>query len=82
MYANKFPVMNFKSFQNMIEMKLLQQEETEIQTIHPNREQLTRRYALVPEQVKFFDYFTSIFQFIIKIRCEVQTIWRLFCFVK
>ncbi|CAG9529760.1 unnamed protein product [Cercopithifilaria johnstoni] len=26
------------------------QEETEIQTIHPNKEQLTRRYALVPEQ--------------------------------
>ncbi|VDN02634.1 unnamed protein product [Thelazia callipaeda] len=29
----------------------MQHEETEIQTIHPNREQLTRRHALVPETV-------------------------------
>lgn len=43
--------MNFESFQNVIEI-MLQQEETEIQTIHPNREQLTRRHALVPEQVR------------------------------
>ncbi|VDN94271.1 unnamed protein product [Brugia pahangi] len=33
----------------MIEYKI-KQEETEVQTLHPNREQLTRRYALVPEQ--------------------------------
>lgn len=31
---------------------LLQQDETEVQTIHPNREQLTRRYAIIPDQVK------------------------------
>ncbi|MCP9264296.1 Pleckstrin-likey domain-containing family G member 7 [Dirofilaria immitis] len=31
-------------------MKGTKQEETEAQTIHPNREQLTRRHALVPEQ--------------------------------
>uniref|UniRef100_A0A1I8EXL2 DH domain-containing protein n=2 Tax=Wuchereria bancrofti TaxID=6293 RepID=A0A1I8EXL2_WUCBA len=33
----------------MIEYKI-KQEETEVQTLHPNKEQLTRRYALVPEQ--------------------------------
>uniref|UniRef100_F1L0L8 Pleckstriny domain-containing family G member 7 n=1 Tax=Ascaris suum TaxID=6253 RepID=F1L0L8_ASCSU len=27
-----------------------QQDETEVQTIHPNREQLTRRYAIIPDQ--------------------------------
>ncbi|MFH4973818.1 hypothetical protein AB6A40_000527 [Gnathostoma spinigerum] len=27
-----------------------QQEDTEIQTVHPNREQLSRRHAIVPEQ--------------------------------
>ncbi|EFO28053.2 hypothetical protein LOAG_00425 [Loa loa] len=29
---------------------LKQQEDTEIQTFHPNKEQLTRRHALIPEQ--------------------------------
>lgn len=44
-------MMNVESKKSLIQNITLQQEDTEIQMLHPNKEQLTRRHALVPEPV-------------------------------